>query len=69
MVLLSEEKWNEVAQVHGLRGWPTASVEEERLLLLVALQDGVHVSEWDTHTHTHTHTRMHIHMMWEIPQE
>ena len=33
--------------MHRLRGGPTTSVEEERLFLLVAVQDGVHISAWE----------------------
>lgn len=33
-----------MSQMHGLRGRPSASIEEEWLLLLITVQDGVHVS-------------------------
>lgn len=41
---LGKDEWDEMTDMHGLRWWTSASVEIEGLLLLVCIQDLVHVS-------------------------
>ena len=42
--LLGEDEGDEVTNVHGLRGWTSASVKIEGLLLLICVQHLMHVS-------------------------
>ena len=43
-VLLCEHEGDEVAQMHGLRGRPSTSVQVERLVVSVCIQYTLHVS-------------------------
>lgn len=55
---LGKHEGNEVAQVHGLRGWPSPSVQVERLLVSVSIQDPLYVpvKMLTQHTITWVHT-------------
>ena len=53
---LGEEERDEMAEMHRLRGGPPPSVEEERLLLLVGIQDAMHVTRGSREDMAVTHS-------------